>query len=330
MHFDFNTSMIQYRHHLQPVYDGLPEALRGSFTTSPHARNVREFRPGAIGVTAAVSDYRHMCERKEVATSRGHFTRYRPVVPAVLFEHGVGYSFHGSRNRNASYAGGIGRDLVSLLPSVNRYVAEANLTAYPEIPAPIVGCPKLDALIGVPAPTGQRPVVCISFHWDCRVAPETRWAFSWYRKALGQLVGREFDIIAHGHPRMAAFWAREYPRQGIEFVPRFEDVVARANVYVNDSSSTLYEFAATGRPVVVLNAPWYRRDVQHGLRFWEHADVGIQVDDPNDLLESIYETLASDPHAEQRAVAIEDVYPYLGRSVPRTVEVLTDLAEALA
>ena len=51
---------------------------------------------------------------------------------------------------------------------------------------------------------------------------------------------------------------RFYEAHGIEYVPDFDDVLRRADVYACDNSSTLYEFASTGRPVVVLNAPWYR------------------------------------------------------------------------
>ena len=57
----------------------------------------------------------------------------------------------------------------------------------------------------------------------------------------------------------------------------FDEVMERSTLYICDNSSTLYEFASTGRPVVVLNAPWFRRDIEHGLRFWEHADVGVSV-----------------------------------------------------
>lgn len=125
---------------------------------------------------------------------------------------------------------------------------------------------------------------------------------------------------------MRGFWEAWYRAQSIEFIPEFEDVVRRADIYVNDSSSTLYEFAATGRPVVTLNAPWYRRDVNHGLRFWEHADVGIQVDHPDDLETAILKTIAH-PDRAARDVAVEAVYPHLGQSAARAATVLLNLLD---
>ncbi len=347
MRYGFVAGMPQFEHHLRPVHAGLPAGDRGPFivgkapfvirgNTMRLADDPASALDAEVACVASIMDLKRISESRLQTTMTGHFPVYHPRLPTVLFEHGVGYNFHGDpaapeyKRRQGSYAGGRGREMLLGLPAVNHWVQDMNRRFYPDMPSPIIGCPKLDALTALPAPRNPRPVVCLSFHWDCKVAPETRWAWSWYEERIITLkedADREgIEIVAHGHPREAPLFRRRFERYGIEFIPTFDEVVARADVYVNDSSSTLYEFAATGRPVVVLNAPWYRRNVHHGLRFWEHADVGLQVDTPDQLLPAILRTLEDDPRADQRAAAIAEVYPYLGASVPRTVEVLHDLA----
>ncbi len=114
-----------------------------------------------------------------------------------------------------------------------------------------------------------------------------------------------------------------YDEIGVQFVGEFDDVLRRADVYVTGNSSTLYEFAALDRPVVVLNAPWFRRDVEHGMRFWEYADVRVQVDSPEDLQAGIAEALDDTPARQERRREILDVlYPYRGHASKRAAEVL--------
>lgn len=335
---DFLATQVQFADHLRPIYEALPEEVRGEFFDGKTIPPYRHLANGgqakrrqlpSMCVVSAIGDLKKVAVRRRPIIVGGTVLRYQPWVPTVLFEHGAGFSFHGSGNTNASYAGGIERNGALALPATNDYVARANREAYPHVPSPIVGCPKLDALVRIPAPVNERPVVCVSFHWDCHVCPETRWAFSHFGAAVANLKGRpEFELVAHGHPRMRSFWRKWYGTHGIEFIEDFEDVVRRADVYVNDSSSTLYEFAAMGRPVVVMNSPHYRRHIHHGLRFWEHSDVGYNADTPAQLLPAIKRAL-KDPPAQQarRAAAVEAVYPYLGESVPRAAQLLLDLLQ---
>jgi CDP-glycerol glycerophosphotransferase (TagB/SpsB family) len=105
---------------------------------------------------------------------------------------------------------------------------------------------------------------------------------------------------------------RYYRQVGIQFKPEFDDIMRQADVYVCDNSSTLFEFAALERPVVVLNAPWYRRDIELGLRFWKYADIGVQVDSPDDLLDGIAEALNDNPARQaRRREIIDELYPFL-------------------
>jgi UDP-N-acetylglucosamine:LPS N-acetylglucosamine transferase len=126
---------------------------------------------------------------------------------------------------------------------------------------------------------------------------------------------------------MGGTMSKRYRLAGIPFVPEFADVCRRADVYVCDNSSTLFAFAATGRPVVVLNPPWYDKRVDHGLRFWEAADVGVQCNDPADLPAAIDKALRDTPaQRKRREAALDLVYAYREGAAQRAADVLTEWA----
>ncbi len=230
--------------------------------------------------------------------------------PLVLCEHGIGQSYS---NGHASYCGGVSpeRAQVGLFLVPNPTAAAANRRVYPRARVAVVGVPRLDSWTGrASAGASETPIVAISFHWDCHVAPEAQGTFMYYRHALPELA-RRFKLLGHGHPRILSRLVRTYERHGIEVAPDFESVLARASLYVVDNSSTLYEFAATDRPVVVLNAPWYRRYVEHGLRFWRYAGVGVGCDRPQDLVPAVEAALRDPPEQRRRrSAALDAVIPY--------------------
>lgn len=232
--------------------------------------------------------------------------------PFIFVEHGAGQSYAGARSsqgRNASYAGGADRDDVHLFLVPNETCAARWRAAFPQAQVAVVGCAKLDRLPRR-IPDGET-TVALSWHWPgSGIAPEAGTAIGTFGPVIGALAKR-FNLIGHCHPKgdWPTRMAREYRRWGIEFVPDFEDVCRRADLYVCDNSSTLFEFAATGRPVVVLNAREYRKSISHGLRFWEAADVGIQVDDPALLGDAIEEALRDAPERQvAREAALNIVY----------------------
>lgn len=152
--------------------------------------------------------------------------------------------------------------------------------------------------------------------------PEGRSGFHWIAPAIPELA-RRFRVIGHAHPRIAPTLERWYRQHGIEFVPDFDDVVRRAALYVTDNSSSLYEFASTGRPVVVLNAPWYRRDTEHGLRFWSASRVGVNVDRPDDLSDAVALALSDPPEWQaEREAALRIVYAYRSGASERAADAL--------
>ena len=239
-------------------------------------------------------------------------------------EHGAGQSYG---TGHGSYAGGRDCGDVSLFLMPNEYSARLWREAYPDARVEIVGCPKLDTL---PRKDPSEPLtVAISFHWDCHLLPETVSAFGHFRSVLPKLRD-SVNLIGHGHPRG---WVgppsleKRYRRDDITAERSFDEVCRKADLYITDNSSSLYEFAATGRPVVVLNAPSYRRDFHPGLRFWDAANVGVQVDRPQNLLDAVSLALQDGP---QQRVAREDalgmVYAYRSGAAQRAARVLEDWA----
>lgn len=234
----------------------------------------------------------------------------RTARPAILMEHGAGQSYVGAEATTGSYVGSQDRDGVVLALVPNRQAKARHDAAHPEIPCVVVGSPYLDTL---PTPSGGRP--CVSFHWDCLIAPETRSAWGEYARHLHLVASAYPRAIGHAHPRL---WPKAKPRmleQGLRPVDDFTDVCRQAGVYCIDNSSTLFTFAALGGPVVVINSQHYRRDVAHGGRFWDWADVGVTCDDPQDLVDAIALARTDPPEiaARRREVAAE-VYPHRGEA----------------
>jgi hypothetical protein len=318
---DAFASERQYLDHLAPIWAALDPAERGRFhlpstlveravalgVDAAHIALVRPRRGGLIMVAAA-SDYRMTSDR-----------------PVVYVEHGAGQTYVDDTG-HPCYSGGDGFDRVVLFLCPNETVAERWRAKY-RAPAEVVGCPKLDRFFELRTSkfhnVGNSPTVAVSFHWEqvSRLpAPEARGAWSHYDAVLPALAA-EFRVLGHGHPRLWGRISRRWKALGVTPAEHFDQVLDEADIYVCDNSSTLFEFAATGRPVVVLNAPWFRRDVEHGLRFWEHAGVGVQVNEPGELVPAIRTALADLPHQrEARERAVRAVYGVLdGRASERAV-----------
>jgi hypothetical protein len=237
----------------------------------------------------------------------------------VLMQHGAGQSYS---NDNPAYPGGADNDAVGLFLVPGEHAAARWRSAYPRARVEVVGSPRLDDL----PPREAGPLtVALSWHWNGFHTPESQSSFPWYRQAVPE-IAREFRVIGHGHPRrkdLPAFYAKH----GIEYVPTFEEVCRRADVYVCDNSSTIFEFAATGRPVVLMNAPIYRKGVSHGLRYWDAADVGVQVDHAPDLLPAIRRALEHRPEdIAAREDALESVYTYRHGAAQRAADTIMEWA----
>jgi hypothetical protein len=217
----------------------------------------------------------------------------------------------------------------------NVHAAARDAAAYPGAATAVVGCPKLDELPERSTLGAGRPVVAVSFHWMCNVVAETRSGWTEYRNAVASLVGR-YEVLGHGHPRIIEELASTYRRLGIEVVRDFRDVVARAHVYIIDNSSTMFEAAAADIPVVVLNPSFFRPHVDHGLRFHDAADVGVQVRSRGtwdwrlgaSLIAAVDEALEDAPDRRAaRHAALGIVYAYRTGAAQRAADAVLEWAD---
>jgi hypothetical protein len=212
--------------------------------------------------------------------------RVHPDKKIIFCEHGAGMYYN---NEHPSYAGSmVGRENVVLRLSPNQSHADKEKETL-KCPVEIIGIPRLDVYAKKHFRVKTfRPTVAISFHWDCLVCPETRSSFSFFLKSFPDLI-TNFNVIGHGHPRIIEKIAPYYKRYGIKTVRDFDQVMKEADVYICDNSSTIYEWGITKKPIVLLNSPFYRKDVEHkgNPRFWKHAGIGPQVDRPEDLVSAV-------------------------------------------
>ncbi len=254
--------------------------------------------PDSVEVVASYSD---------LVTGRRHG---RP--PVVLMQHGIGQSYS---NTNPAYPGGRDNDDVGLFLVPGHHPAKRWRDAYPGARVEVVGSPLLD---GLPRRIAGPLTVAVTFHWRYG-------AFEHYRAVMDDLA-REFHVIGHGHPRkrdLPRFW----DKHGIEYVSDFAKVCKRADVLIADNTSAMYEFAATGRPVVVLNCPEYPPNVDHGLRFWDASEVGVNVWDSSELLWSVERALElRQEDVERREAALDVVYAYRTGAAKRASDVIAEWA----
>lgn len=274
-----------YRDHIQPVWDALPDDVKWEGPWIQHG-------PPTL-LVAGASDIVH-------------------GRPYIYLEHGSGQSYLGVDR--AAYSGGSHQDACSLFLCPNNEVASRWQARYPNTPTAIVGCPRLDRYhIGYTPPPDT---VAITFHWDCKVAPETRSAYPHYEAGMREIVRsyrqQGWTVLGHAHPRYASKLRSVWEMLQ---VPWTDDPLRDASVLVADNTSMIAEFLSCGRPVVALNAPWYRRDVHHGHRFWE-----LDVTYANDTGEASQISLEDLPSPTHHPYAFAD-----GRASERAAQAIVDL-----
>lgn len=306
---DFLASHRHFCDHLEPLW----AELGGRFFVTPslleHARALgidatTQPEPGRWVCVAGIADVK---KARELGWER-----------LVYLCHGVGQVY---RERERIHDPGDDKGpLVSLFLCPNQATADRLSSRNLGAEAIVVGQPKLSRWVDV----SPGDAVAISFRWRHALCPEAGTSLDHYRASLSDLREElDLELLGHGHPRIWGELEPIYRAAGIEPVPHFCELVDRAKVYAVDNSSTLFEWAALDRPTVVLNCPEYRRNVEHGGRFWAWADVGPQVDEPDQLAAAIQLSIEDSPElAERRREVAEEAIAHAADAAVLAVDAI--------
>lgn len=361
MKIDAFATEPHYLDHLEPIWRALPKELRGDLFVGDDPRTAG--RVAELGIPdlprhvdvppARPGDPRSNVSDRPTIVAAHRDLRFTPRARPVIFvEHGVGQTYVGVDH--GGYPGGRDRENVALFLCPNERVAARNRDRYPGADVEVIGSPFVESSREIlarpressaPETRSERRTVAISFHWDCTIAKETRSAWSYYRQVIPRVAAAGYRVLGHTHPKLWPRAGHLYAPLGAEPVEDFRDVVRLADLYAVDNSSTLYEFAAiTDRPVLALDAPWYRPDVEHGLRFWNeipglrHPTVetalagshprfltggSVTGDGREGLVEAIAEALEDPPEvAERRKEVVGEVFGEIVGSTDRAVDAI--------
>jgi hypothetical protein len=271
------ASTRQYRRHVEAVWKHLDPQLQGSFLTG-RAATTKRLPPG------------------DVVMVGGYFDIERAPQRIIYVEHGAGQAYAGEGKRHPCYHGAAHPARVIGYISPSRRVADSWGR-----PAYAAGCPALDWASHAVSP---RKVAAFTFHFEARsVAPEARSAREYWVEDLHNMVALlqsyGYEVIGTWHPRDPV-GHRIWRNIGIEGVQDPDEVLKRSQLVIADNSSLMFEAALLGRSVVALNAPWYRKDVEHGLRFWDHIP-GANVDTLEQFQSLDLDTYCSSARARQAA-----------------------------
>jgi len=256
-----------YWDHLEAIWKHLPDEIRGSKIQSVHVR--RHSNPDDLVLIAGFGDLKLADDRR-----------------VVFVEHGAGQRYVDLDERRQQYYGGPYPDnVIAYLGPRQSCVDSVGLPGF-AICAPV--CDPYELM-------GEERVCAITWHWRARrVCPEADTALPHYIEHLGAIVERlrvnGWEVLGHRHPRLRTAMTM-WENLDVDEVSVTE-VRERAELLISDNTSLAYEMAYLGRRNIVLNAPWYRRDVEHGLRFWSNP-AGPMMDDADELLDAIdgYDTL---------------------------------------
>lgn len=336
MKIDAVATYTHCAEHILPIFKALPDSLRGKFYTYNRKVEGIVYSHNVIP-EHLTSGKRPVSDNPILVAGIRDLRKVSPVLrPAILVEHGVGMSYRDCAFRNPSYPGGIGLRLqVSLILSTNQQAADKDREVGPTYrDVAVIGAPKLDSLHNSLKgyrhdPNKQPTSIAIATCWDCKVCPETRTALPFYKKVIPLLTKYYHVVIGHVHPRATNSIYSFYAKNCIYPEISWPSVMRNADLLISDTGSAMYEFASLNKPVVVLNCPHYRKNIYHGLRFWDYIP-GIECDNPEDLLDAV-QIAWSDPEdlQEKRRIATEYCYPNRGYATKVAVRAIERWLETI-
>jgi hypothetical protein len=285
-----------YMRHIEPIWWKIPDDLRGDVLDAAR-QNLKRLPADDVVLIAGGIDIQP------------------DTVRQIYIEHGAGQTYIGLKpSAQAYYSGGPHPD------NVIGYVCPNQLVADRWAPKPtiVAGCPPLEPhwARGI-QDVAYRAVAAITFHWDAArvMVPEAGSALSDYEDDLPMIVSwlrdRGLHVVGHHHPR-DSYLPLVWKLLGVDVEHDCDAVLSRASILIADNTSLLYEAAHLGLQTMVLNSPKYRRNVHHGLRFWDTVP-GPMFNDAFDLISNAKPR--DDDHMDQvRRIAADHVYGNLGRN----------------
>lgn len=303
-------SQPHYAWYITPILEALPDEHRGQMYRAHQVNGNGPIGPPPPGEPCIVAGW---IDYSDIADGERRI---------ALVEHGAGQTYS---MRSPSNPGGTEREGIHLYLDPNETVSAINLAAYPRAKSVVVGSPWLDRFVG--RPIQQRPgSVALTWHHPCPSAvPESKWAYPYYEHFLPRLTA-VWEVIASAHPRIFNRLEPVYRTMGFEPVPNFGSLLG-ADVLLCDNSSAIPSWAAvTGKPVVFLNQPAYRRHVRHGGRFWDWVGDQVQVGHPADLCDAVNVALIDPPAARvSRQDMVDATFGVLdGKAAHRAAQAVLD------
>lgn len=318
---DAYASRPHYWRHMRPVVDALRLAGHAVRVWAPRGVEAPwgdpeplNGAPMPIAPTVLVASEEDACG----------FVGRRDVV---YLEHGAGQTYVDGLEWGRGYAGGPGLDHAVLFLCPREEVADRWRTTYPATRAVAIGCPALDRHERC-GDEGRR-AVAITGHWRCGIVPETWPALYDFEAVLPTLKrylwANDRPLVGHAHPKDSMRMMRWWGEHDVPVEPDADVVLEKAGLLIADNTSLIYEAAALDIPIVLLNGKGWRRDVEHGLRFWD-ALPGPMTSDPYMLVKLVADALdeGRSPYwQETRRKVTDRVYCAVdGRASVRAVEAI--------